>query len=345
MATNEVTTEIQVQRHPVDTALVAAAGILGLIVLASAVFLGYSMLQARSLERAATPTARAVEELATIVESNPNDAQVRVRFGEALIADGKYREAIRELETALSIDPDHTGAYLVLGVAGMLQDQYDAAEGNLLKVIEITEGTQFEQTKVHRELAFFYLGEIALDTQRYDDAVGFFKAAIRVNRANADAYFGLGMAFKGLEEWAAAMDNLEIALAFDPKFAQAHYEMGEIYRAQDDTINAAVHYAKAAEYDPDNDLPRQALAMIGSPEEWIARSQEALAAGDTETALDSVLVARAQRVDDPELALLHGEILETMGEETVALDVYRQALESTPDHEELTAAVSRLESE
>ncbi|MBE0417663.1 MAG: tetratricopeptide repeat protein [Coriobacteriia bacterium] len=325
-----------------DVFLIAAAALLALLVIGAAGYLGYSVLQTRALERSATPTARAVEELYRIVNDNPNDAQVRVRLGEALAADGRFREAVRELETALTIDADHTGAYLVLGIVGMLQDQHDAAETNFLKIIELTEGTQFEQTKVHRELAFYYLGESALDTGRYEDAVGFFKAAIRVNRANADAYFGLGVAFKGLEEWEAAQDNLEIALVFDPKFAQAHYEMGQVYRAQNDTINAAVHFAKAAEYDPGNDLPLEALAAIGSAEEWEERSRAALAEGDTGTALDSVLVARALRDDNPEYALLHGEVLEAMGESSVALDVYRQALEVNPDHAGLTAAAGRL---
>lgn len=342
---SELTASTALPRRPADTVLMATAALLAFLALAAAVYLGYSVMQARALERSSTPTARAVVELQGIAADNPNDAQVRVRLGEALAADGRFREAVRELETALTIDPDHTGAYLVLGIVGMLQDQHDVAESSFRKIIELTEGTQFEQTKVHRELAFFYLGESALDTGRYEDAVGFFKAAIRVNRANADAYFGLGVAFKGLEEWAAAQDNFEIALAFDPKFAQAHFEMGEVYRAQDDIVNAAVHFTKAAEHDPDNDLPLEALASIGRPDEWEGRARAALVEGEHQAALDAILVARALRAEDPGFALLHGEVLEAMGEQVIALEVYREALEITPDHVGLSAAVDRLATE
>ncbi len=329
----------------IDRILVAISGVLAVAVVGSAAYLGYSVLQQRAMERAADPAMRVVDGVSELVAESPNDPQLRVRLGEALASAGRFREAVRELNAALEISPDHTGAHLVLGIVAMMQQDYDTANSYFLRVLEVTEGGQFEGLKEHRELAFFYLGESALDTGHYEEAVGYFKAAIRMNRANADFYFGLGMALKGIEELAGALENYEIALVFDPKFAQAHYEMGQVYLMMDDRINAAVHFAEAAKLDPDNDLPPEALASLGTAAEWEARAREALQAGDTDAALEAVLILRVLEPEDVDKVVLHAEIVEAMDKPDIALELYQEALEMAPENEGIKAAMERLKQE
>lgn len=333
------------RRSPLDTVLLTVGALLVVGILTTGASLVYSIVQVRDAEAAATPAGRVIEELQGMVELSPNNAPVRVRLAEALASAGRTSEAVRELNAALEIEPEHTGAYVVLGMIGLIEKDYEVAEFNLRKVIELTEGAEFENVLVHRELAFYYLGEVMLDTQRYEDAVGLFKATVRMNRANANAYFGLGMAFKGMEEWDAAVENVEIALAFDPSFAQAHYELGQLFMQRGEEMNAAVHFSKAAELAPENDVILEALAALGTPEEWETRARDALTRGEGQAALDAVLVARAFDYDEPERALLHGQILESMDKIDVALDVYRKALEITPEHQALKAALARLDDE
>lgn len=333
------------RRQPLDQALAAISAVLLIAVLAAAAFLAYSFMESRAIEQGATPRARLISELHAQIEEAPNDPALRVRLGEAYAAAGQHKDAVRELNVALEINPEHTGAYLVLGLIALMEKDYQAADSYFLKIIELTEGYEFKNLQLNRELAFYYLGESALDTARYEDAIGYFKAAIRMNKGSADAYFGLGLAFKGIEEYMAALDNFEIALAFDPKFAQAHYEIGQIYLAEDDRINAAVHFARAAMLAPDNDLPAEALASLGTVEEWEAKAREALAAEEMDAALEAALVTRALVQEDVRYVVLHGEVLEAMGDVDNALDVYAEALALAPEDPAVKAALARLEKE
>ncbi len=327
----------------IDVILAVVTAVLAIAVVGSVAYLGYSVLQQRAMERAADPAWRVIEGASALVEESPEDPQMRVRLGEALASAGRYREAVRELNAALEIDPTHTGAHLVLGIIAVMQDDYHTADSYFIRILEDTEGGQFESLGEHRELAFFYLGESALSTDRYEEAVGYYKAAIRINRGNADYYFGLGLALKGIEELPGALENYEIALVFDPTFAQAHYEMGQVYLMMDDRVNAAVHFAEAARLAPENDMPTEALASLGTVEEWEARAYEALERGDTDAALEAALVLRVLEPEDAEKAVLHAEVVEAMGKPDVALEVYREALEMAPENGAIKDAISRLE--
>jgi len=332
-------------RQPIDRVLSAIGAILLVAVLGAAAFLAYSVAEGRAIEQGATPRARLIAELHKQIEASPNDAALRVRLGEAYAAAGQHKEAVKELEAALELNPEHTGAYLILGLVALMQKDYEAADANFLKVIELTEDYEFKNLQLNRELAFYYLGESALDTARYEDAIGYFKAALRMNKASADAYFGLGLAFRGIDDRLAAMDQFEIALTFDPKFAQAHYEMGQLYLAEGDRINAAVHFAEAAMLEPDNPLPAEALASLGTAEEWELKAREALAAGDMDAALEAALITRALVQDEVAYVVLHAEVLEAMGKREDALDVYAEALTMAPNDTDIQAAISRLENE
>lgn len=330
-------------RQPLDRALSWVAAVLLVAVFGAGAYLTYSVMQARAIEQGATPSARLIADLRDQVEASPNDADLRVRLGEALAAAGRYPEAVKELETALQLDEEHTGAHLLLGIVAMVQKEYTGADGFFLKVVDLTEGTDFQNVKLHRELAYYYLGESALDTGRYDEAIGYFKAALRINRSAANTYFGLAMALKGIDDTVGALENLEIALAFDPKFAQAHYEMGQLYLAEDDRVNAAVHFAEAALLAPENELALEALSSLGTAEEWETRARDAVAVSDNDAALEASLIARALDQDDASLVVLHAEVLEAMGEADAALEVYSEALGLAPDDENIQAAIARLQ--
>jgi tetratricopeptide (TPR) repeat protein len=327
----------------IDNVLWWASILLAAAVLFSVAYLGYTIWNQRAIERAADPAARAIETFYADVEAAPADPKARIRLGEALASTGRYDEAVRELNVALELEPEHTGAHLVLGIVAILQKDYETADSYFQHVLDLTAGAQFEQVSTTRELAFFYLGESALDRGYYDEAVGYFKAAIRMNRSASNYYFGLGMALKGIEELAGAIDNFEIALTFDPKYAQAHYELGQAYLLQEDRVSAAVHFAEAARLAPDNELPIEALASLGTVEQWESRAREALATADNKAALEAVIVARVLVPDDADLAVLHGAILEADDQPGEALEVYREALVADPSNDSIKAAISRLE--
>lgn len=330
-------------QEPLDRILAAAGIFLLIAVLVAGAYLAYSIAESRAQEQGSTPRARLIAELHEKIEAAPNDATLRVQIAELYAADGNPAAAIRELKVALELDPEHSGAYLLLGVVALMDRDFGQADAYFQKVIELTEGQEFQNLMVNRELAYYYLGESALDQGNFDDAIGYFKATLRMNKSNADAYFGLGMAFAGIEDYPAGLEQMEIALTFDPKFAQAHFEMGQMYLALDDRINAAIHFAEAAMLAPDNELPAQALASLGTPEDWEAKARAALKEGNNDAALEAALITRALDQSSVDYAILHAEVLEAMGKRTDALDVYAEALTLAPDDARIKDAIERLE--
>jgi len=72
---------------------------------------------------------RAVSELEKAIELNPNAARSYRAYGWALVWSGQPQKAIDPLKSALRVDPDYGsgGAYLFLGTAYYLTDQYERA--------------------------------------------------------------------------------------------------------------------------------------------------------------------------------------------------------------------------
>ena len=301
----------------------------------------YTVWQARRDESASTPAGRAIQDLKARVKATPNNADLRVRLGEALASSGLYKDAVEQLRAATKLNPKHDGAYLDLGILALEQKQPKTAEGYFQKVIELTAG-DMEGVNQRRETAYFYLGSIALDARRYEDAVANLKAALRVRRDTSDTYYLLAQAYKGLDRKDAAMKQLEAALAFDPNYAEAHYLMGQIYLEEGDKINAAEHFRIAAEQAPDQDLPQEALAGLGTAEDAVSKGREDLKAKRYEKAIDSALLARALDPKYVPAVVLHAEAAEASGETSAAVNAYRRLLELEPNNAQAAAGLKRL---
>lgn len=326
-----------------DTILTITTWVLVAALLSLTGFFGYSVYRVRQAEATATPALRLIETLRDEVRANPNDSALRVRLGEALGSAGKSEEAVEQFEAALQLDPNHTGAYLDLGILAMIEKDTAAADRYFRKVIELTEGGQFADVNERREIALYNLGLIAVDAGEYEEAVGFLKGALRIRRDASDTYYYLARAYKGLGETEAAYEQLETALAFDPNYAQAHFLMGELYMSEEDEINAAEHFRITLDIAPDAEPAIEALEAFGTPEERLQNATEALEDDDIEAALHEVLVARALAPESAPAATLHGRILVERGNNPEALAVYREAAELDPDDKDVAAEITRLE--
>lgn len=301
--------------------------VLVVAVLGAGGFFGYTVWETRRAESESTPAQRALVALQQEVRQDPNNAAKRVRLGEALAAAGLLDQAAEQFQAALKIDETHTGAWLDLGLVAMRADDPAAAEKYFVRVVELTEGAEYENINQRRELALFHLGEIALDARRFEDAAANFKAALRIRRDSSTTYYLLAQSFRGLGSDAPALENLDAALAFDPNYAEAHFLYGEILLDQDDRVNAAVHLRRAAELAPDVSAPRERLALLGSVDDAITRSKAALDEGSHETAIEEALLARALEPSSVEAGLAHARALMLTAEKDAARTVLEEVLE------------------
>jgi tetratricopeptide (TPR) repeat protein len=320
-----------------------ALAVLILAALAGIVYFGYSVYRDRQSDLATSAAGRLAGLLRAQVRQNPNDAVLRVRLGEALGGMGKYSEATGQFNAALKIDPKHLGAYLDLGIVALAAKNPDAAEGYFKKVIDLTDASEYRAVSTPREVALYNLGKIALDKKSYGDAAGFFKAALFIRKDASDTYYYLAKSLQGMGEIDGAIQQLDLGLAFDPGYAEAHYLLGQLYKEKKDDVNASYHFAQAAELAPDADPPREAVEAFGPVAGWIDKARKALAAGDREAALTAILVARNLDAKSFEAAKLHGEVLVSRGNLKDALDVYRQASALDSTNAEVKAQIAGLE--
>jgi tetratricopeptide (TPR) repeat protein len=311
-------------------------------ILALAAWFGWTVFSDRENAKKADASYRVVSALKSQIRKNPNDATLRVRLGEALGSAGKYTEAVEQLNAALKIEPKHEGAYLDLGVIAVLTEHPAEARRYFQKVIDITGTSEYANVSDRREQAFYEMGRLDLIDKRYDDAVGNFKEALRIRNDASDTYYFLAEAYRGLDDPDAALRNLEIAVTFDPGFAQAHYLMGEIYLAKKDDINASYSFYQAAKYAPEAEPPQQALEQFGPATDWLNKAKKKQATGDLAGAIHDVLVARNLDPKSVDAAKLHAALLEASGKLKDALDVYRQALKLAPKDAAIQAKIAEL---
>jgi tetratricopeptide (TPR) repeat protein len=207
--------------------------------------LAWTVWSDRQAELSSSPALRVIANLRVQVNASPNDANVRVRLGEALATAGLTDEALGQLQSAIKLDPKHSGAYLDVGVIEMEQGKHADADKAFKKVLELTGTSQFQGIDQVREVAYFNLGKNAVADHRYADAVGYLKGALRIRRDASDSYAVLAQAYVGLGDIDAAIEQLNIALTFDPKFADALKAMAQLQLKKGDK-KAAVGFAKRA---------------------------------------------------------------------------------------------------
>lgn len=317
--------------------IVLVAAIIGAVLL-----FGYTIWQSNKAEQTATPAQRALVELEKFVRKNPNNAAGRVRYGEALASAGMLDEATAQFKNAVKIDEKHTGAWLDLGIVAMQADERGPAERYFTKVVELTEGANYESINQRREQALFHLGTIALDDRRYEDAIGYFKGALRIRRDASDTYYLLAQSLRGMGDNTAAMEQLDAALSFDPNYAEAHYLYGLILLDDKDKVNAAVHLRKAADLKPDSPLPREALKKTGDAKDAVKAAQAALADERYGDAIDAALLARALDPKSVAAGVAHVQALIGKGDEKAAKKVFAEVELIDPKNAEIVKLKAAL---
>ena len=83
------------------------------------------------------------------------------------------------------------------------------------------------------------------------DQVKYYSEAIRLNPEFSIAYNNRGVAYRKLDDKAAAISDYDEALSLNPDYADAHYNRGIAYRKQGDYTTAIRDYDEAIRLKPD----------------------------------------------------------------------------------------------
>jgi Tfp pilus assembly protein PilF len=169
---------------------------------------------------------------------------------------------------------------------------------------------------VHYELANVYR-----ESQRRDDAVREYRAALELDPRHAAAHTNLGVILQDEGQLTEAMAHYQRALRSEPDFVQAHFNLANALRARGQIADAVGHYREALRLEPGlaaahNNLG-EILASQGQMDRAIEHFSEAVRLG-------------------PGSATAHGNLgaaLGAIGRLDEAIGHFREALQIDPGNE------------
>jgi tetratricopeptide (TPR) repeat protein len=149
--------------------------------------------------------------------------------------------------------------------------RYNEAIARLLKVIELD--PKMMRAYDNLGLCYDFLG-------KFDEAIGYYRKAIELNRLQARPspwpHLNLAVVLISRGDPAEAEGLLREALRYDPKLPQAHYQLGVLLEKRGNYSDALQSLKQAAELDPTYPEPHYTLSRIYQKLGDKAKAQEAV---------------------------------------------------------------------
>ena len=183
----------------------------------------------------------------SIVQLKPDDAGVHMSLGYALFRARRFPEAIAAYQEAIRIQPKNGLAYHNIGAAYLNQRRYEdaiAAYENALTA----EPNYSQAYKVHVEMGRALL--ISRWPDEVNEALEEFKKAIQLNPRYAQAHIELGSAYHALTRYSDASDSMKQAIALQPRNGVSHSLLGEAYLHLSRDSEAEKELREAVSVDP-----------------------------------------------------------------------------------------------
>lgn len=95
------------------------------------------------------------------------------------------------------------------------------------------------------------LGFLNVQTELFSDAVSYLKKAVERYPNFFEAWFNLGLAYKGMDDLENAIFAYKKALELEPENVTANFNLANVYECKNETKNAIVYYEHAYKYNKD----------------------------------------------------------------------------------------------
>jgi tetratricopeptide (TPR) repeat protein len=167
-------------------------------------------------------SSRAAARLARIA---PTSAQGRELHAEALESQGKWDEAAKEYRLILKENPQLPGIHFRLGRLLLSGPNPSPAAAEEAKY-EFEKELQIDPTNAGAE---YVLGEMAKQSQQWDDAIQHFSRAAKLDTGFGDAFVGWGGSLVSEKKFSDAISPLETAVKLESGNPAAHYLLAIAY--------------------------------------------------------------------------------------------------------------------
>jgi tetratricopeptide (TPR) repeat protein len=147
------------------------------------------------------------------------DRQYLYPLAIARLNNGKSTEAQTVIKQYIELRPEDGRGYYVLGAILYGERKFAEARVALQRSLSLMSYPDTE----------YYLGMIAHNEGNEEEAISWFRSALRSDPANAPAHAALGTVLARQKDYQAARAELERAIELDPKDQAAYYQLGLVY--------------------------------------------------------------------------------------------------------------------
>jgi tetratricopeptide (TPR) repeat protein len=177
------------------------------------------------------------------MKAKPDDSDVQIYKGEIEIREGKSSDAVNTLQTVLKVDPNNAVAHYQLGLAFAQLGNGNRAESEWRDAVRLSP----DIVEAHRALA-------GVAIQRRDPGSLAQEAAqiIAIQPAAPDGYLLHAVADIDRKQFAAANEYLKRSLERDPNNSAVYVQMGNMYMAENQLVEAQRAYQQALDQDPNS---------------------------------------------------------------------------------------------
>ena len=184
------------------------------------------------------------------LDKNPRDRDVQYGIGHIYFVQGKFKDAEKAFKKAIRIDSSFSEAHNYLGT---IYERLAEPQKAISAYKKALKNPQY----VTPHFSHQNLGLIYLIMEKYEDAIGEFKAALQVAPDYALAYNGLGRTYYLSEQYPESARAFESALKIVPDYAEAHFHLARTYSKQGSLKKAQKEFKQVIELAPESEFAKQ----------------------------------------------------------------------------------------
>ena len=226
---------------------------------------------------------KAIEECREVIRLKPSTKDVHLILGNLLRAQNDLDGSIEALTKAHESGSDPVQVHSALGTAHLQKGNLEKAEEHLRQAVE-----KHPKGSADAELL---LGVVMFKKGNKTEAVQHIDQSIKMKTKNPEAHNAKGDMLASDSKWTEALEEYELAVKDEPKFALAHASMGNAHLQMGNNDKAMEHFKKARDLNPTDKNVLYALPILL---EKAGKTQEALTEFENSLMLETDATMAAQ---------------------------------------------------
>jgi len=185
---------------------------------------------------------------------NPENPIAYFHYAIFLEAYGYDDTALFNVQKAVSLDPNYTKAYTLLGFLYLKMNENEKAIEAFQQAVNMYK--KFIVSPLKEGIIctnYVMMGDAYFRLENLSKAKAFYERAVLTNsksNSKIEAYLKLGVVYNMLKDYQSAIENLQQAVRLNPNFSEAYYYICKIHLTLGDRKTAVRQYKKIRKIDP-----------------------------------------------------------------------------------------------